>query len=256
MPNAGDIKVDTDASFLLVGDGGTQKTGFIGSCPSPTYVFDTDKGMARLRGRSDIDYDTFRELPKGKSIGKGKVFTKEEGWYEWGTGWPGFLNKLNERGKEIDDGASKYLTIGVDSLTMLTDIAMSYILRENKRDAMEQRDWNAFLSNMTSVFSQLTAWPLIKVLTAHVRRDENLLSGTTEKLPLVPGQFSGKVCTLFDEVYYTTVKVESGKAPIWTLQTISGYPDGSVKQAKSRKYNIPNGTPTDFAAIMKHIKAA
>lgn len=258
MPSASDIKLDTDASFLLVGDSGTKKTTFIGTLPRPTYVFDTDKGMAPLAGQADIDYDTFRELPKGQALSKTGRF-RGEGWYEYGKAWPEFLKKLNEIGRSIDDGTCKYQSIAVDSLTMLTDIAMSYILIANNRTAMETRDWGAFLSNMTTVFSQLTGWPLIKVLTAHIKRDENQITGAIEKLPLVPGQFGGKVSVLFDEVYYTNVDstAKSGgngkeRTMAYWLQTA---PDAAVRQAKSRKYNLPNGTPTDFAEVLKHIKA-
>lgn len=260
MPNAADIQIKDDASFLLVGDGGTHKTYFIGTCPSPIYVFDLDKGMSIHKGRSDIDYDTFRELPKDQKLDpKGKIFRSEDGWYEWGTAWPAFLKKLNELGRSIDNDTCKYRTIGVDSLTMLTDIAQSYILRQNNRIAMEQRDWGAFLSNMTTVFSQLTGWPLIKILTAHIKRDENQLTQTVEKLPLVPGQFAGKVPVLFDEVYFTDYKStpkkagEPARTMQWFLQT---QPDGVIKQAKSRKYNVPSGTETTFPAVLKYMEAA
>lgn len=261
MPNAADIKIGTDASFLLVGDGGTHKTWFIGTCPSPIYIFDTDKGMSIHSGRADIDYDTFRELPRGTTLPKtgGKIYRADEGWYEWGTAWPAFLKKLNEIGRLIDEGTCKYRTIGVDSLTMLTDIAMSYILRNNGRSDMEQRDWGTFLSNMTTVFSNLTGWPLVKVLTAHIKRDENLITGTSEKLPNVPGQFAGKVGVLFDEVYYTDFKStpiktgEPARKVEWFLQT---QPDGVIKQAKSRSYNVPSGTPTDFNSVLKYIPQA
>jgi len=257
MPNAADIQIGTDASFLLVGDGGTHKTYFIGAAPPPIYVFDLDKGMSIHAGRADIDYDTFRELPYGRKLDpKGKVFRAEDGWYEWGTAWPAFIAKLNEIGRAIDAGTCKYRTVGVDSLTMLTDIAQSYILKANNRTAMEQRDWGAFLSNMTTVFSQLTGWPLVKILTAHIKRDENDLTKTVEKLPLVPGQFAGKVPVLFDEVYFTDFKstpVKAGEAARnmqWFLQT---QPDGVIKQAKSRSYNVPSGTPTDFREVMKYM---
>lgn len=263
MPNAGDIKLDTDASLLLVGDSGTHKTFFIGTGPSPIYVFDIDKGMSIHAGRKDIDYDTFKELPKGQTLeAAGKL--KEDGWYVYGTAWPAFLAKLNAIGKSIDKGECKYKTIGVDSLTTLTDIAQSFILASNARTLMERQDWGAFLSNMTTVFSALTGWPLVKILTAHVKRDENLLSQTVEKLPLVPGQFAGKVPVLFDEVYYTNVDTtaaaksgpgSTGKertSNFW-LQTTS---DSVIKQAKSRKFNVPNGTPTTWQDVLKHIEAS
>lgn len=245
MPNAADIKIDSDASFLLVGDGGTHKTYFIGTCPSPIWVGDTDKGMAVLAGRSDIDYDTFKELPRDEKLeGSGRF--KGEGWYEYGYAWPALLKKVNEIGRSIDNGTCKYRTIALDSLTMATQICQSYILRENKRKQMEIQDWGAFLNNMTALYSQLTGWPLIKVATAHIQRDENLVNKVTEKLPLVPGKFAGVVPVLFDEVYYTEIKDNK-----WVLTTR----DPMMKQAKSRKYDVPNGTPTDFPSVLKHIQA-
>jgi len=250
--NAADIKIDSDASFLLVGDGGTHKTWFIGTCPQPSYTFDLDKGFSIHRGRADMDYDTFMELPRGEKLAA-KGVLKDQGWYEWGTAYPAVIAKMNELGRAIDNGTCKYATIGVDSLTMLTQVVQSYILRENNRTQMEMRDWGAFLSNMTQLFSQFRGWPVVKVLTSHVKRDENPLTQSIEKLPLVPGQFGGVVPTLFDEVYYTEGKVEGNpKVQRWVIRTLS---DGMNRQAKSRKYNIPDGTTADFNAVLAHIKA-
>ncbi len=255
MANARDIPIDTECSILLIGDSGTKKTTFIGTCPQPSYTFDFDKGFAVHSGK-DMDYDTFKELPKGQKLDpKGTRFTPELGWYEWGTAYPAFLKKINDIGKTIDDGTCKYKTLGNDSLTLLTDCAMSFVLKENNRTVPEIRDWGAFLNNMSTVFSQLTAWPLVKVLTAHVKRDENQLTGTTEHLPLVPGQFAGKVSVYFDEVYFTLVKTEMvNQKPVtkFVLKTVS---NSTYKQAKSRKYNVPDDTPTDFSEVLKCIEA-
>lgn len=256
MPNAKDIPIDTECSILLVGDSGTKKTTFIGTCPQPSWTADFDKGFAVHAGK-DMDYDMFKELPYGEKLDpKGTRFTNANGWYEYGTAWPAYLKRINEIGKQIDAGTCPYKTISpCDSLTLMTDVAMHFVLTENKRRAPEQRDWQAFLNNMSEVFSQLTAWPLVKVFTAHIKRDENQLTGATEFLPLVPGQFSGKVSVYFDEVYFTqvTTAMENQKAVSkYTLKTSQG---GGYKQAKSRLYNVPDGTPTDFNAVLKFIEA-
>lgn len=245
MPNAADIRIDDNASFLLVGDGGTHKTWFIGTCPGPIWIGDTDKGMAVHQGRTDIDYDTFKELPYGEKLEKSGRF-QGEGWYEWGKAWPALIKKINEIGKSIDLGTCKYRTIGLDSLTMATNICQSYIMAQNNRREMQIQDWGAFLNNMTTLYSQLTGWPLIKVATAHIQRDENQVSKVTEKIPLVPGKFAGVVPVLFDEVYYTEIKDNK-----WIITTR----DSIMKQAKSRKYDVPNGTPTDFREVLKFIQA-
>jgi hypothetical protein len=247
MPSAADITLTDRASILLIGDSGTHKTHFIGTCPMPAYIFDFDAGVGIHRGRGDIFYDTFKEGVKGQVVKTGGGL----GVYEYGKAWPAFLQRLNEVGKQIDDGTCPYKTIAFDSLTLLTDICLSYILAANKREVPEIRDWGAFLNNMSTVFGQITGWPLVKIVTAHIKRAENKLTEVEEKLPLLPGQFAGKVSVLFDEVYFTEFKQADTKNPMkWILRT---QPTGVIRQAKSRLYNLPDGTEASFAAIEKHI---
>lgn len=273
MPNAAQIQTDQNTSFLLVGNKGTHKTWFIGTCPTPAYIFDLDNGMAIHQGREDIDYDSFKEVARARAGTDGKKpedkitltkWQKDQGWYEWGTAWPAILNKLNEIGRSMDAGTCKYKTIAFDSLTTLTDVALTYILRGHAtpdNPSGEFKDgrqmWLPFLNNMSELFGQFSAWPVIKVLTAHVAKDENLLEGITEKLPLVPGQFRGKVGIYFDEVYYTDVKVENDpKVQGQKKETFffKCHQDGFVKMAASRKLNLPDGLATDYRVIMDHVR--
>lgn len=276
MPNAADIPIDDWTSFLLIGNKGTHKTHFIGTCPTPAFIFDLDNGMAIHRGRKDIDYQLFKEIPRCRAGTDGKK--KEDliqlldwqkasgGWYEWGTAWPAILAKLNEIGRMMDAGTCPYKTLAFDSLTTLTDLALTYILKGHatpENPSGEFKDgrqmWMPFLHNMSNLFDQFSAWPVVKVLTAHVAKDENLIDGgIVEKLPLVPGQFRGKVGIYFDEVYYTDVKVE--KDPKDDKQKKETFyfrchQDGMIKMAASRKYNLPDGLPTDYREIMKHVNS-
>lgn len=258
MPSAKDLVIASNLSFLLIGDGGTHKTFFIGTCPRPVYIFDFDKGMAIHAGAEDIDYDTFRERPKGEKVPKGGQLERE-GWYEWGTSWPSFMRKINEIGMSMDTGECKYKTLAIDSLTLCADSCMNYALKTGNKTKPEFDEWASFLNNMTTLFGQLTGWPLIKVLTAHVKRDENLITGAIEKLPLIAGQSAGKVPVFFDEVYYTEAKTEvkgispnQTKKQIFTARTIQ---DGVHRQAKSRALNIPDGTLLDYNEIMKIVAA-
>lgn len=245
MPSAKDIPLDGRTSFLLIGDPGTKKTTFIGTCPGPVYIVDCDANLAPLAGRDGIDYDTFKEVPPKQKLADWQV--KDGGWYEYGKAWPAIKNKLNEIGKRMDTGTNAYKTIGVDSLTLLTDLAQSYIYAENPQGFKDMRNfWGVFLSNMSEFFGQLTAWPVNLVLTAHVKRDENLVLGTTEKLPNVPGQFAGKVGVYFNEAYYTEWK--DNKVVLKTKQ------DSVLRHAKSSKFNVPDGTEATYQAIMKHVK--
>lgn len=256
MPTGADIKIDDNASFLLVGDSGSHKTTFIGTCPQPSFTFDFDDGFARHRGRSDMSFERFKELPKKRKLDpKGQVFTNENGWYEWGTAWPAFLKKLNEIGVLVDKGENPYKTLGVDSYTLMIDCAMNYVLKENNRDTMEIRDWGAFLNNMSNVTSQLVSWPMIKVFTAHVKRDENQITGAIEQLPLIPGQFAGKVSVYFDEVYFCIHKnVAAAGQPSKQAAVFKTQPDAVYRQAKSRRYNLPDYTLNNFQAVLDAVK--
>ena len=247
MPKASEIAFSQFTSFLLVGDGGTKKTTFIGTCPSPIWLADADNGASVLAGREDVTVELFKEVSRDGKTAKSKPLMKwqaEAGWSEWGRAWPKLIASINEIGKAIDAGTNPYKTIGIDSLTMVTDVCLSYIVRENGGDFKDGRQmWGVFLNNMSELFSQLTAWPVIKVLTAHIKRDDNPIMQTSEHLPNVPGQFAGKVPVYFDEVYYT----ESGPKG-FVIKTSQG---SIRKQAKSRSFNIPDDTPTDYREVMK-----
>lgn len=276
MPNAADIQLDMGGSFLLVGDGGTHKTFFIGTCPQPSLTFLFDKGGMNVhRGRADMDYFEFKEVPRiypgsittEKKLGEPYKLTdaeKANGWYEWGTSWPAFLKLLNDLGRSIDRGECKYKTIALDSITTLSDSVSSFIKKGNATGDNpdgEYKDgrqfWGEYLNKMSLFFDQYSAWPINKVVTAHVRRDDNLMTGMVEKLPLISGQFSGKVGIYFDEVYYTEVQVTTdSKDTSKKLEkfTFRCHQDGIIKMAKSRKYGLPDGLPTDFNAIMEWVK--
>ena len=246
MPNAKDLTKSPDTSILLIGDGGTHKTYFLRTCPKPIYVFDFDNGMA-INAGEDMEYDTYKELPKGVTPVKGGTLKM----YEYGTAYPAFTQKLNEIGAMIDKGTCPYKTIGLDSLTMLGDIMQTYILKQNNRSEMQINDWGALLSNLSNLFGQFTAWPLVKVLTAHIKRDENQITGATEQLPLIPGQAAGKLPVYFDEVYFTEVIQKADKTTQWVLKTKA---TPTRRQAKSRKYNVPDDTPTDYSAILPYME--
>jgi hypothetical protein len=251
QPLDSDIEINT--SFLIFGDSGSHKTYFLSTLPAPIVVADFDRGMGMHQHRrgKDMFWQTFKELPKGQTLVKdGKL--SRMGYYEYGMAWPAFLDWINAIGRSIDDGTCPYRAIGIDSLTLLADCASTYILKANGGEFKDGRQfWQVFLNNVSAVFSQLTGWPLIKVLTAHVRRMENDLTKVEEKLPLVGGQLSGKISVYFDEVYYVEGKKPPGGALAWTLKT---QPDSVVKQVKSRKYNIADGTEASWPAVLKQIK--
>ena len=236
-----------DTSILIIGDGGTEKTRFTASCPG-IEIQDFDKGMdstTDILPVSGASYRTFKDAPFGS-----KAVNESKGIYPWGTAWPAFVKHMdNNLWPRIEAGET--VPVAFDSLTTLANICMNFVLKsagKTGRDTPEVQHWGYQLRLLETLMDQVTAWPTTLIVTAHIKRDDNLVQGTTEYLPMVAGQFSGRIGIYFNEVYYTKV-VGTGKDRRVTLQTQS---EGLYKQAKSRR-NVPTGTLAKWAEVEKFL---
>lgn len=244
MANAKDIQGEPNPSVLIMGDSGTHKTWLLCHVPK-IFNFDFDGGMATVRGK-DVEYETFKDAP----IGGLKALKKTEGFYTRGKAWPAFIKKLNEIGERIDNG--ERLPIGLDSLTTMANTCMNYVLDQaGHAGAPQIQHWGAQIQLMETVMDQLTAWPVPLIVTAHLQRNTNDLTQVVEMLPLVTGKFAGKIGIYFDEVYLAKVKGQGDKRE-YIVQTES---DSMAKQVKTR-YNVKDGTKTEWAAIYAQINKA
>lgn len=247
MANTRDSKPRLEeASFFLIGDGGSGKTTLAGTFPKP-YIFDFDRGVASISDR-DVEYDLFKDAPhNGKAM-------PERGIYPYGTGWTKFLDRLNEIGAQIDKGTCPYETIVLDSATMMSTLCMNYVLKADSKSGKQPaiQNWGAQTSLMETVFDQLTSWPIIKIITAHIQRNTNDLMETKEMLPLLTGKFAAKSSIFFDEVYFMDIVMSKDSPPkrSYVLRTQS---TPIMKQARSR-FKVPDGTLAMFPAIEKAIR--
>lgn len=230
------------SNILLVGDSGTHKTWFLGTVPN-LYVFDFDGGMSILRSKS-IEYDTFKEVPRGVKVSEKQ---KAAGLYEFGEAWPAFFKKLQEVGTAIDAGKGPS-AIGFDSLTFLSMIAVNNILKSTGHDAPHQGTWGAHHEYFKRIFSQVTAWPVRVIATAHIERKENDLTQTTEKLPLLAGKLAGLIGAFFDEVYFCDSAVDAKGVQTFTIKTKA---TPQMRQAKSR-WGVPDGVDCSWEAVSKY----
>ena len=245
-----------DANILIVGDSGTHKTRFFGTFPEGTVeVADFDKGMSSLAGKN-IEYDTFKEAAAGQIV---KPWQAAHGIYTAGTAWPAFIQWLNKIGDRIEKGTGPKV-IGFDSLSFMSMIAMSKILKDGGWDVPNQGAYGAQQEYLKRVLNQVSAWPVRVVCTAHIKRDDNLVTGVSEKLPLLTGQLAGFISAFFDEVYFTDpvavpAKPAVGGAPPVPASTqivVRTKATPSMRQAKSR-WNVPDGTPLDWEAIKQYL---
>jgi hypothetical protein len=234
-----------DANILIVGDSGTWKTRFFGTFdPGTVEVADFDKGMASTAGM-DIEYETFKEPAAGQTVSEAQ---RKLGIYPYGEAWPAFVQWLNKIGARLDQGKGPKV-VGFDSLSFMSMIAMNKILRDNKWDVPNQGAYGAQQEYLKRILNQVTAWPVRLVCTAHVKRDDNLVTGTPEKLPLLTGQLAGFISAFFDEVYFTDVVREANKPDRIVIRTKQ---TPQMKQCKSR-WNVPDGTPFTWQEIKKFL---
>jgi hypothetical protein len=240
-----------DANILVVGDSGTRKTRFFGTFPAGTVeIADFDKGMASLAGQ-DIEFTTFKETTE-KTV---KPWQEKVGIYPTGMAWPAFIQWINKIGDRIEKGTGPKV-IGLDSLSFMSMIAMSKILKDGGWDVPNQGAYGAQQEYLKRVLNQVSAWPVRLICTAHIKRDDNLVTGISEKLPLLTGQLAGFISAFFDEVYFVEPVAVAAKAatpgspaePARSEVVIRTKQTPQMRQAKSR-WNVPDGTPLDWAQI-------
>lgn len=229
-----------EASILLIGDSGTGKTKFLGGIPD-VFIFDFDKGLATLRDAMP-EHKLVKDAPRG-----GKAMPERD-IYPWGTGWEVFLKELNRIGDLIEKGQGPR-SIAFDSLTTMGNLALNYVMKQNNHHGPPHiQHWGTQMALLETALDQFTAWPGLKVVTAHVQRNTNDLTQVIEMLPLVTGKLAGKTSVYFDEVYFTVVKGR-GSEKRYVLQTES---DAMMKQAKTR-FGVPDGTLSDWAKVAPYL---
>ena len=248
-----------DKSILLIGDPGSGKTKFLGSCPRPLWIADFDKGGATLEDDGDdIAIQVFKDAPLNTRP------IPRYGIYKFGEAWDEFQKALNVIGEQIDKGTCPYKTLAIDSFTMFQNCILNHALAHSKHPAgpVEIQDYGTLLGIQKKFFDQFTSWPLLKICTAHVERAKNDLTEATEMLPLGLGKFVAIMPMYFDEIYYLEVKngtpaqkAEAKKRGIEleSIRVLTTQPSAYIKQARTRK-NVPTGTIADFKNIEPYLR--
>ncbi len=236
MPSAKDISVSTEfLKVMSVGEPGTGKSVFASTFPTPGYVFDFSGGIIGYRGL-DFDYDQFSLGPAG---------------------WVAFEKRLTELKKEVAE--SKYITVVVDDLSGMTDLAMERSMQlDPKRNPAGGPLWNVHYQMVRNLMEgrlrQILELKANIVFIAHLNviRDEE--SGNIIGVePLLTGQLSTRIPGYFDEVYYHSVRKE-GSETKWVVQTVPIGWNRARSRLSGKQRLLPDLVENDYNEVIAYIK--
>lgn len=121
--------------------------------------------------------------------------------------WPRILARVEEFCK----APGEFGTIGVDSLTTITDVAVAHVVGKAGRQGIQLQDYQTVYDELTKLIIRLRRCPVNVVITAHedVTRDEN--TGKLIIQPLVIGQkFPVRLPIFFNNIYCAIVDSKKG----------------------------------------------
>jgi phage nucleotide-binding protein len=182
---------------LFYGDPGAGKTYLLGTAEdskltSPVLIFDVEGGLATIRHRSDIDVVKVRSMKE-------------------------LTDNYNKLYRSIEDDKMYYKTVGIDSLSELTDVDMRYIMKEAygrnpdkvDEDVPSQREWGKARAHMRRIVRAFRDLPCNVIFTAQVAT----LQEEGQPTKYFPG-FAGKLRTelpgFVDVVGYLYPEVQEG----------------------------------------------
>lgn len=229
MANLKDRKPADKFHGLIYGDSGTGKTHLLGQFPDP-YILDTDFGLETLVGQ-DVEYEEFYARA-------GEQGAKDV--------WPKILAKVEEFIKN-----PPHATLGVDSFTTLTDVAVAHVVGKAGRTSLQLQDYTSLYDELTKLIIRLRRVPVNVVITAHEETSRDDETGKLMIRPLVVGdKFPKRVPIFFNNIYCAMVDSKKGNgAPERVLLVRS---DGT-RLAKTQAKNDDIRIPKSYEGIMNHL---
>ncbi len=238
MANAKDIKTEGAEKILITGALGVGKTTQFITLPRPSfiYIFDT-AGKSAIKGQ-DIEYEeylaeklniTVKATPKGggtvEGVVSGAARLEAQAYAQFEAHFM----------KGLDDGFfDKFASIGLDSVTTLSDIAMDDILARAGRLAYnpELGDHSILKTQVARLLRALCALDKTLLVTAHTmyRQNDNSMKMMNELL--ITGDLQVRAPLLFSSVLRADYEV-TPQGRKFTVQSVKD------KYNENLKSNIP-----------------
>lgn len=207
--------LDDWINALFYGDPGSGKTHLLGTASdyeptSPVTIFDIDGGLK-----------TLKKFPNKKNISRKVIRSMKE--LEDGYNKLYHSIQTDDKGRQFIPGIN---TVGIDSVTELTDLDMRTIMADAfqrnpdkvDKDVPSQREWGKARSHIRTIIRAFRDLPCNVIMTAHV----GTLQEEGQPTKFFPG-FAGKLRTevpgFFDIVGYLST-VNDGGAIVRQLQLL------------------------------------
>lgn len=199
-------------SFNIVAYGyvGSGKSHLLSTARQPVYVFSFDPGGTKvpalealaLDGRAILD--TTYEDEDAKNPTALTLFDKTVTAMDKADAW-----------KDIG-------TVCIDSLTLMADASMNYILKKEGRPGTtpQIQDYMVQQTQLTQIFRKFCNLPCDFILTGHIDTMKDEVSGRVITSLLVAGKLSTKIPALFDEVLITNLEMDAKKNPVYTVRLV------------------------------------
>jgi len=199
---------DKYINALVYGDFGTGKTRLALTCPTPVFIDSYDPGGTKTRELRPL-------IDSGDIIvcndWEGDSWKKPYAFDAW----------EKEMEARIKMGFFEFIgTYMLDSLTKMADSIMFQILKKGGKTGSrvgqvpELQDYLVQQLTVVDWLGRIAALPCHTIITGHIAREQDSVSGAIETGLLLAGKLVEKVPLIFDEKYIT--RVQKGK---YSLQT-------------------------------------
>lgn len=144
----------------------------------------------------------------------------------------------------------QYKLVVLDSGTEIQKVCMEAILKQNKREHAEIRDWGTLNDKMVAIIRAFRDLPKVSVVMTALEDTETLSdTGETRIIPSFQGKISRTIDGYFDEVFYAFTKekeLEGGKKEI--IHRFLTRNNGRIR-GKDRSGKLPVVVEPDFCKI-------